>query len=68
VAQAGPDGIRIGWGRGGGCDVRDRDRFRKYLDGGQSQGALIGRFASRQCIPLGALGGLEERMGVSVRR
>lgn len=52
-----PGGIRMGVV---GCDVRYRDRFRKYLFVGQSQGAPIGRFASRQCIPLGALGAGED--------
>lgn len=45
-----PDGIGMGVV---GCDGRYRDQFGKYLVVGQWQGALIGRFASRQCIPLG---------------
>lgn len=55
-----------------GCDVRYRyrDLFRKYLFVGQSQGALVGRFASRQCIPLGHLGavGALENGGNGVQR
>ena len=58
-----PDGIRMGWV---GCEVRYRDRFRKYLVVGLSQGALIGRFASRQCIPLGHLRGEDGGSTVNV--